>query len=230
LNRIGVFIVGGLFAVGCCWGWADAAGPARERLVYDINPAGFAQFEDHGVVKKDGRDLNLVTFHTRAMGLDDLETIYADPITGLPVIVERDVKIIFSKERLIESYDQIKRRLSIKKYKGGRVVQTYTFNSDGPIHNAVLLPFVLRGVDNPQVGWTATYQFPLKFTVRLVAVETVTVAAGTFKAYHFSSTPHKFDVWISADQRRLPLQIRGTTGISATMKLRTAEPPSPSTP
>ena len=191
-----------------------------ERIVYAISPVGVSEYSDLGPSEVKGRPFNLATFKTQAMGFRDTEKIYTDPQTDLPVRVERDLSMWGDREKLVEEYDQKKFELTIKKYKGKKKVKEYFFKADGPIHNAVLLPFFLRKVKKLQPGWTFIVRFPAKFTVRLVGIEEIRVPAGKFMAYHFTSVPHKFEIWISQDSSRVPLKIKGMEGLKYTLSLK----------
>jgi hypothetical protein len=46
------------------------------------------------------------------------------------------------------------------------------------------------------------------------------VPAGKFKAYHFTSTPKKFEIWISKDDYRIPVKIKGLGGYNYTMLMK----------
>ena len=59
-----------------------------------------------------------------------------------------------------------------------------------------------------------------EFKITLVSIEDVEVPAGTFKAFYFESEPKRFAIWISADDRRIPVKIRGSGGVNYTMAMR----------
>lgn len=200
---------------------ASAVISQGEKIVYNVSPAGRAEYEDMGLVDHQGRKYWLVTFHTRLAGFDDLEKIYADPETGLPLIVEREVRWPLSKERLIEEYDPQKNSLVIKKFMNDKVSGEYSYRSDSPYHNAVLLPFYLRRVDDLEVGWSMVVRLREVFTVTLVGIEDVKVNDKKITAYHFTSKPDKFELWVSKDKDRLPVLIKGTVGCSMSLQTRT---------
>jgi len=190
-----------------------AQNEAKEEIYYDISPIGRSVFKNYGEVEFRGRKLNLTIFETEVAGFKDRELIYSDPKTGLPFWVERNVSDWFGKEFLTEDYMQNDRKLLITKYKGGKKVKDYRFSAKGPIDNAVLIPFSLRNTKDLMVGWSSTIWLPQEFKVKCTSIEEVKVNAGRFKAYHFTSTPPKFEIWISADELRLPVKIKGLDGI-----------------
>lgn len=197
-----------------------ADGHVGERIVYGISPVGRAEYNDLGEVNIDGQKLDCVTFRAQAMGFDDTERIYSDKQSHLPVKVERDVSKWLGKEYLVEEYDQKNFVLTIDKFKNKKKVKQYVFKKDGPIHNAILLPFYLRTVDNLDIGWEIKARVPEEFTIRLESFEEITIPAGKFMTYHFTSTPSKFEIWISKDDLRLPIKIKGLGGINYTMVMK----------
>ena len=97
----------------------------------------------------------------------------------------------------------------IRKYIRNKLAREYRFSADDPIQNAILLPFYLRTIGDVPPGWSLRVCLPAVFRIKLAGVESVQVPAGTFSAYHFTSEPHKVDIWISRDERRIPLKIVG---------------------
>jgi len=191
-----------------------------EKIIYAINPVGIAEYNDLGVVELEGRSLCLLTFRTQVLGFDDKEKIYTDPNASLPLRVERNITMWLDKEYIIEEYDQKKYELTIKKYKANKKIKDYFFKEKGPIHNAILLPFYLRGIPELRIGWSFNARLPTKFIIKLISIEEIQVPAGKFTAYHFTSIPHKFEIWISKDSHRVPLEIKSTDGFGYTMVLK----------
>lgn len=187
-----------------------------EKIAYDVMLGkvrlGQAEFSSLPDVEIESRKLSLITFETRLSRFIDREYIYSDAKTFLPVRVERNIKKWFNSENIIEDYDQNRYSLTITKNNGsGQGQGQLVINSQGPIHNAALLPYYVRRIPELKVGWVFGINLPKrKFLIKLVSIDLITVPAGPFQAYHFVSEPKKFQIWISADQRRLPLKISGT--------------------
>lgn len=192
---------------------------AGERIIYDIKPVGSAEYNDLGIVELWGKKLKLNTFRTRVLNFDDTETIYSSPESLLPLRVERDISMWPLKEKIIEEYDPDNSTLVIRKLKGKKE-EEQIFKAEGPIYNAVILPFYLRSIKELNPGWSMVVRLPQKFSVKLTAEEEIEVPAGKFKAWHFTSDPHKFDIWISKDKLRLPLKIKGAAGLGYTLLLK----------
>jgi hypothetical protein len=48
-----------------------------------------------------------------------------------------------------------------------------------------------------------------EFKIELTSIDEVAVPAGTYKAFHFQSLPRQIEIWITADERRIPIKIQG---------------------
>jgi hypothetical protein len=191
-----------------------------ERIIYLISPLGVSEYNDLGIVIFRGKKARLATFRTQVLGFDDTERIYTDPDSFLPLRVERDISAWLKKEYIIEEYEPKKGVLTIKKFKDKRKIEEQVLRENGPFYNAVLLPFYLRNIANLDIGWTFQVRVPKKFEVKLVSIEDIVVPAGKFKAYHFTSIPNKFEIWISKDIRRVPLKIKGMGGLNYTLAMK----------
>ncbi|MFH1441532.1 MAG: DUF3108 domain-containing protein [Candidatus Omnitrophota bacterium] len=195
-----------------------------EKLVYDVKLGkirlGKAQYTHNKSIEIDGKLLNVMTFVTKVANFNDTETIYTDPETFLPVKIERDIVNWFSKEKIIENYDQKKCVLTIEKTVGSKK-ERLVIKKDTPIHNAILLPQYVRRVAKLDTGRILVANLPKgRYEIRLVSIEEVTVPAGTFKAYHFKTTPEQIEIWISADERRIPVKIKNCDKIGYSLVLK----------
>lgn len=193
---------------------------AGEKIVYAISPVGLAEYNDEGLTELNGRKVRLISFRTHLTGFANLEKIYSDPVTLFPLRVERFVTILLRKEHIIEEYTPEKNALVITKFIHNKKVKEYNFKADGPIHNAVILPFYLRTVSNLDIGWSFIARFPTQFKITLTSIDDIRVPGGKFKAYHFTSTPKKFEIWISKDEYRIPIKIKGSGGYKYTMLMK----------
>lgn len=195
-----------------------------ERIVYFIRfgniTLGRAIFSRLPGVELDGRIVSLMTFETKLARFKDLEKIYSDRESFLPLKVERDIAVWPVPEKISEDYDQENFVLTIIKSKG-RKKEQMVIKKDGPIHNAIILPFYIRNAVKLDIGWSMRANLPnQRFEIRLVSIEDINVPAGNFKAYRFESTPKRFEIWISADERRIPIKINGAGPLGYTFILK----------
>ena len=194
---------------------------AGEKITYVISPLkGKAQYKDSGIVQLNGNTAQLVILETHVGGFDDVERIYSDPVSFLVMRVERDVSGWFGKEHIVEEYNQTNFTGKISKFKGNKKTEETLIKADGPIYNAIVLPFYQRKAAPFNKGWSRTFRIPKKIDVRLKAIEQIEIDGRTYEAYHFSGTPGQFDFWISKDKPYVPLKIKGGGIFKYTMLLK----------
>ena len=196
-----------------------------EKIIYDVKMGnvrlGRAEFNHLARTELNGRAVNQISFKTELFHFIDQEMIYGDPDTYLPLKVIRDILSWPKREQITEEYDQERHHLVITKSAGKNNPQKTEIQRDGPIQNAILLPYCVRRVAKLEPGWTFKANLPTQsFEIKFTGIENVTVPAGTFKAYHFQSVPSRFEIWISADQRKIPFKITGSGGIGYVLLMR----------
>lgn len=223
LFRVNIVIF--LLCVFFCLHLGISYGYEGECIEYSIGPlGGKAQYIDLGFKELEGRKVKLTVFKVAVFGFKDTETIYSDPDTQLPLKVERDISWWLGKEHLIEVYDQRDFKLIITKFKGKTKVSEQAIVSDGPIYNAILVPFCLRRTTNLSPGWSFAFRIPQKFEAKLVSIDKIKVSNQQFSSYHFVSTPDKFEIWISDDDNRIPLKIKGKGGLNYYLVMKNYSP------
>src|SRR3989338_1447566 len=193
-----------------------------ERIVYDVRltrvSLGRAVFSHLPRTELDGKQVSFMNFQTKLARFNDLEKIYSDPDTHLPLKVERSISNWPFSEKISEYYDQKKFILTI--IKDGKTSQT-VIKKDAPIHNAVMLPFYVRGIATLEPGWTMSINLPnQKFQIKLAGTENISLSGKTFYAYRFESEPKRFEIWISTDEQRIPLKIKGTGSLGYTLIMK----------
>lgn len=191
-----------------------------KKITYTISPVGVAEFNDLGVVELKGQQVRLHKLKTQIFGFSDDEKIYSDLKTLLPIRIERDIFRWFRRERIIESYDQENFVLTIEKFKGKRKVKEFVIQRDGPINNAILALFDLRTIIEPKVGMSFNVNLPTQFQIKVASQDKIKIRKDIFEAYHFISDPNRFEVWISNDERRIPLKMKLRIGIGYTLVLK----------
>ncbi|MCG2712254.1 MAG: DUF3108 domain-containing protein [Candidatus Omnitrophica bacterium] len=187
-----------------------------EQIDYDVClgkvKVGNAKYNHIKKMMFKGRLVHFITFQAKVMRFRDRETIYCDTETFLPIVVERKVSQFLKPEKIKEEYDQEKFVLRITKERFTK--EEHVIKKDAPIHNSILLPYVVRNTKNPEIGWSFEVNLPQrKYDVVLSAIETVNVPAGEFQAYYFESKPQQIKIWVSTDENRIPLKLEGTGGM-----------------
>jgi hypothetical protein len=195
-----------------------------EKITYYVQLGklnlGKAVFKHLPNTELQGKKVNLMTFETRLARFTDLEKIYSDPESFLPLRVERYISTWPFPEKIIEDYDQGKFSVLIKKFKHNKQ-EEIVIKKDSVINNAILLPYYVRDIAKLEVGYNLTAGLPAQeFIIELVAIEEINVPAGKFMAYRFESKPKKFEIWITVDKRRIPIKINGTSGLGYTLAMQ----------
>jgi len=184
-----------------------------EEIIYDVKlgklhlgTSKFIRIENSNQQEK---NLYVMLFETKLATFFDREKIFTDPQTFLPIIIEREIKNLFLKERILETYDQKNFTLNIIKNESSKNI--ITINSTEPIQNAILLPQQVRRLPDLKPGLIFNVNLPnRRYEITLTSVEDVDTPAGTFNAYHFVSKPKQIEIWISTDERRIPVKVQST--------------------
>ena len=183
---------------------------AGEKVQYLISPFGESEYNDLGVVDLNGTRVNLVTFRTKVLMFEDMEKIYSDPDTLLPIKVERNISKLWIKEYVTEEYDQKKFTVTLRKFNEGKVIYERITKAKGPIHNAITLAFNMRGTEGLKIGWQFNVRAPdNELKIKLVSIDEITIPAGKFQAYHFKSIPDRVEIWVDKNDPRVLLKIQG---------------------
>jgi Protein of unknown function (DUF3108) len=194
---------------------ADIYNYAAERILYVISPLGRSEYQNLGLVDLNGLKVNLITLRTKVLLIDDLERIYSDPVSLLPLKIERTICKFWGKDYKTEEYDQKKFTVVVRKFEGKKLIKEQIIKADGPIQNVILLLFYLRNYVDLKIGWNFIVQVPDEFKpelasikLELVSIDQISVPAGKFQAYHFKTIPNKFEFWVNKDNPRVPLKIK----------------------
>ena len=196
-----------------------------EKLTYDVRykgaKVGKSILTFHGEHDLAGRKVYHISFSTRIPSLKDTEELYADKETFLPIEVHRNIKKTMGfNDRIVEKYDQENFRVDIES-KSRLRTKTFSIEKDSEIHNAILLAYYCRVKEDFNKGDRFKITLPtLDFEVIFTGLETIETKLGEYRAYAFTSEPPKFNLWLSADENRIPLKIKhpGTFGYSLVIK------------
>jgi len=175
----------------------------------------------HGEEDINGEAAYHVSFFTKIPSLRDTEELYAEKDTFLPIEVHRKIKkrIGFS-DNIIEKYDQENFRVDITS-KSRLRTKEFSIEKDSPIRNAILLVYYCRAIEHFDKNKPIKINLPTtEFDVLYKGIETIDTPIGEFQAHRFTSDPPKFKLWLSADERRIPLKIKnpGTLGYTLVIK------------
>ena len=196
--------------INLLWGKAGIYNYTGENVLYLISPLGESEYNDLGVVDLKGSKVNLVTCRTKILFFEDMEKIYSDPDNLLPLKVERNISKLWIKEYITEEYDQKKFTVTLRKFKGDKIIYKHITKATGPIHNGITFPFYMRRTEDLKIGWQFIVRVPgNEFKVELVSIDEITIPAGKFQAYHFKSIPDKGEIWINKNSPRVLLKIKG---------------------
>jgi hypothetical protein len=187
---------------------------AGEELVFDVLykqvRLGEATLTFHGESVLDGKGLYYVTFVTKVPGFDDMEEIYAYKDSFLPYKITRSIKRgnCFPL-KITEDYDQEKHEVRIKRA-GVLLTVNDTIRKPRPIYNPLLLTYYYRMQSLSSLPASYPVSIPkADFTIVLKGKQFVKTKLGGRVAYVFKGEPSKFTFWLTADEKKLPIEIRG---------------------
>ena len=196
-----------------------------EQLTYEVSfkqvKLGKSIMTFRGEEDINGEPAYRISFFTKIPSLKDTEELYAAKDTFLPIEVHRKVKkgIGFS-DNIIEKYDQENFRVDITS-KSRLRTKEFSIEKDSPIHNAILLVYYCRAMESFNKNEPIRINLPTaEFDVLYKGIEAVDTPIGEFQAHSFTSDPPKFKLWLSTDERRIPLKIKnpGTLGYTLVIK------------
>ena len=135
-----------------------------EKIVYSIKFGGLnlgsARFNYMARAKINGQPAFLMTLETRLSRFRDTKKIYGDPQTLLPIRIERSIINWFSREQIIEDYDQAAYSVTIRKTVGKKREEPLVIKKSGPIQNAIILPHYVRRLPNLGLGTVFSVNLP----------------------------------------------------------------------
>jgi len=197
-----------------------------ETLTYAIKKfgikAGTATLVYHGLVEVNGTPYIQIVFTADGFNFFDEEKIFADPQTLLPLRVERGLNIFGKKEQIVEVYDPDRGTVSIKKYKGGKLVDETAFEQDRPIDNLYCFLYRYRMSGQFEPGQTFRMFLPTKdVEFEIIDKESVKFYQGADEAWYMQSRPAEYRIWFGTRQDKLPLRIDGAVGMARTAMILT---------
>lgn len=175
----------------------------------------------HGEKDMGDKKVYHISFYTIIPSFKDAEDLYADKKTFLPVEIHRSIKKkVGFDDRIVERYDQHNFRVDISQ-KSKLRSRKFSVQKESPIHNAILLTYYYRMQKVFYENDGLTVNLPLiDFKIIYRGIETIDTPLGEYQAYVFTSEPPRFKLWLSTDEKRIPLKIEnpGTLGYSLVIK------------
>jgi hypothetical protein len=191
--------------------------PIGERLTYNVYlkkmKVGTAILTFYGEKELNDKKANYITFITRLPFIvTDKEEIYANKNDFSPLKISRIIhKPASFPTRIEETYDQEKFSISLRK-KGMFLSKRQVIQKEAKIHNAILLAYTYRRkllVDGISIGSSFQITLPtIDLEVKLLGKETISTKLGEIEAYVFKSQPPKFELWVAANDKAIPLKIK----------------------
>lgn len=225
MRKIGVTILMVIFF--CALGHA-APFSKGEKFIYDVRykglKVGSSVLTFHGEKDLGAKKAYHITFSTNIPSLKDTEELYADKDTFLPIEVHRTLKkrLGFG-DRIKEVYDQENFRVDISS-KSKLRKKNFSIQKDSPIHNAILLAYYYRTQDTFNKGDKFDISLPtFDFEVTFNGIEEIKTPLGKFQAYAFTSDPPKFRLWLSADEKRIPLKIHNPSVLGYSLVIKSID-------
>lgn len=206
---------------------AMSIGPAAEASPFADNETvryvikklkmkvGEAKITFRGEAELNHRKVYLIVFRAEGFRFFDQEKIYVDPVSFLPVQVERDVDIFGKKEKITEYYGPAGKVRIVKIAGGKRNEQVIV--KDGPIENIYGFIYRYRLQGSFAIGSSLKMSLPTKdVTMKVVEPQTVKAGGQKYKAYFLESDPNQYRIWFDAGPGRIPLRIDGAVGFGDT--------------
>jgi len=193
---------------------------AGETITYAIKSlkinVGKATLTYHGMEELNGQPVHYIQFVARGVNFLDEEKIYADARNFYPVMIKRDLNIFGKKEKIVEEYDHHKCTLKITKFvKDQQTAQT--IQKSGLLDNIYCFIYRHRQSGRFQIGDSFLISLPTQdVTINLSKVTKLKAAGKEFDAYYMMSKPSKYKVWFDVSERKIPLKISGSVGLSNT--------------
>jgi hypothetical protein len=199
--------------------FADAQSnpPLKEKITYDIKKVGMSAGKatlSFDTAQLDGKEVYLVDFTATAMKVNDVEKIYMDTKTFLPLKVERDVNVFGKKELITETYDA-KGSVKVTKIVGGKKTEQ-TLKKKDPLDNIYCFIYRYRQNGKFEIGEKIRMNLPtkdVKFTV--LKKDKLRIGDREHDVYFMQSVPKKYSIWFDAEMR-IPVRIDGAAGFGKT--------------
>ncbi len=187
----------------------------KDKLVYSVYfngiPSGYIEWEYLGRQEIDGITVDVLSVNSdtnifNLLDLDSKEKVFLDSKTSLPVKVERDIVFFGKKEIIVETYDQEKGQIKIKRSssKGSGDV----LRQDTPIHNILELLYFFPQDVALEAGKWMTFNLPTqKIRIKMVKERVLKVNGVNQDTYFLIGRGAKrFSLWLDKEGK-MPLRL-----------------------
>jgi hypothetical protein len=183
----------------------------NEKIDYVVKLRGVsigrASLVYKGKVKLDNKDAHKIIFSTNTVNFKDVETMYAQIDTFLPLRIERDINNWGKKMRIVEEYDQDNNSVRISQI-NKQQNKTQVIKQDEKIENVILSIFLHRKLADLEIGKDFSITLPLRKIIMRVTKKTpISVPHGKYMAYLVESFPKGHRIWLEESQKAIPVRI-----------------------
>lgn len=219
----GIAVITGLLLAANAKGENPVDRLAGEKITYSIKKfgvkAGTAVLHFVGPAEVKGQKVFLIIFRATGFNFLDEEKIYADPLTLLPLQIERNLNIFGSKERIVEYYSSGPPQVRVVKRTEGKTAEML-LKSDQVVDNiyCFIARYRLQGQFKP--GEVLALNLPTqRVEIVLKDQQRIAAAGKNYEAYFLQSRPAKYRLWFDSKEGKLPLRIDGTSRIGPTVMI-----------
>ncbi len=196
-----------------------------EKITYNVNlfgiKIGSSQLQFFGPALLDNKEVELIVLSTNVTNLQDVEKIYVDSNSYLPLRVERSVVFFGKKMEIIEDYNLKDNSFTLTKTESGKTTKE-VIKSQKPLQNIISLIFLFRKNRTFDIGETFPIALPLlKLQMKVKKIVNFSTANKKYRAYLFESVPKKYRIWLDESPRKIPLRLDGAVGFGNTAMVMT---------
>lgn len=183
-----------------------------EKIVFNVHYKGLkigkATLTFHGEKEFKGKKAYFITFYTNTPYFKDLEEIFAEKETYLPLQVYRQITRLGNFAMTIkEDYDQENYSIKIMR-KNWFSSKDFTIDKSSVIHNAILLSYYYRLKPEFKKEDKFLVNLPTKkFDLLFRGKKNITTPLGDSEAYLFEANSANFRFWLEDNEKRIPLRI-----------------------
>jgi hypothetical protein len=126
-----------------------------------------------------------------------------------------------------ETYAPGNKSVVISKSVNGQTEQSETISSERDLENVLLTIYGLRNDPQLAVGRTYAVNLPTqRFELIVKSKTSIKVPLGKFQVFYIESQPSKYKIWMTDDEKRIPVRIQGLVSFGMVYLAATAIEPS----